>query len=44
MTEQPVKILVVDDNPASRYATCRILLNAGFFVFEAATGKMPDFT
>jgi PAS domain S-box-containing protein len=38
MTEQPVKILVVDDNPASRYATSRILLNAGFFVFEAATG------
>jgi PAS domain S-box-containing protein len=32
------KILVVDDNPASLYATTRILKAAGFEVIEAATG------
>lgn len=36
--ERPVTILVVDDNPASRYATARILTAAGFKVLEAATG------
>ncbi|MDB5319653.1 MAG: sensor hybrid histidine kinase [Phycisphaerales bacterium] len=32
------KILVVDDNPAGRYSTSRILRAAGFTVTEAATG------
>jgi hypothetical protein len=32
------KLLVVDDNPASLYATSRILRSAGFDVVEAATG------
>jgi PAS domain S-box-containing protein len=32
------KLLVVDDNPASLYATSRILRSAGFEVLEAATG------
>ncbi|MEO7359343.1 MAG: response regulator [Gemmatimonadaceae bacterium] len=31
-------LLVVDDNPATRYATSRVLRNAGFEVSEAATG------
>lgn len=31
-------ILVVDDNPATRYATSRVLRNVGFEVIEAATG------
>ena len=34
----PSKILVVDDNPATLYATSRILRNAGFEVFQADTG------
>jgi PAS domain S-box-containing protein len=34
----PVTILVVDDNPASLYATSRVLRAAGFSVIEAATG------
>jgi PAS domain S-box-containing protein len=32
-------ILVVDDNPAGRYSTARILRAAGFSVMEAATGQ-----
>ena len=32
------KILVVDDNPASLYATSRVLRSAGFEVIEADTG------
>lgn len=32
-------ILVVDDNPAGRYATSHILRSAGFNVLEAATGE-----
>ena len=32
-------ILVVDDNPASRYATSRILRADGFHVLEAASGQ-----
>lgn len=31
-------LLVVDDNPATRYATTRVLRHAGFAVREAATG------
>ncbi len=36
--ERPVTILVVDDNPATRYSTRRFLRAAGFAVVEAATG------
>jgi PAS domain S-box-containing protein len=32
------ELLVVDDNPASRYATARLLRSAGFRVSEAASG------
>ena len=32
------KVLVVDDSPATRYSTCRVLLAAGFQVVEAITG------
>ncbi len=32
------KVLVVDDNPGTRYATARVLRSAGFTVLEAATG------
>jgi PAS domain S-box-containing protein len=32
-------ILVVDDNPSSRYATSHILRADGFLVFEAASGQ-----
>jgi signal transduction histidine kinase len=32
-------ILVVDDNPATRYSTSRVLRGAGFTVVEAATGN-----
>jgi PAS domain S-box-containing protein len=34
-----VTILVVDDNPATRYSTGRFLRAAGFAVVEAATGQ-----
>jgi PAS domain S-box-containing protein len=34
----PVRVLVVDDNPATLYATSRVLQSAGFTVIEAATG------
>lgn len=37
-TEMSGSILVVDDNPATRYATSRVLRHAGFSVREAATG------
>jgi PAS domain S-box-containing protein len=33
------RILVVDDNEAGRYATCRLLRQAGYDVMEAATGE-----
>src|SRR3954447_16880401 len=33
------KVLVVDDNPAGRYATARILRSARFEVIEAETGE-----
>jgi PAS domain S-box-containing protein len=39
MDERQMKILVVDDNPASRYATARILKSADFQVVEATTGN-----
>ncbi len=32
------RIVVVDDNPATRYATSRVLRSEGLEVFEAATG------
>jgi PAS domain S-box-containing protein len=36
--ETPPVILVVDDNPATRYSTSRVLRSAGFDIVEAATG------
>jgi len=33
------RILAVDDNAASLYATCRVLRSAGYEVIEAATGQ-----
>ncbi|HET6251456.1 MAG TPA: response regulator [Tepidisphaeraceae bacterium] len=37
--ERIPRVLVVDDNPATRYSTSRILKAAGFTVFEAGTGE-----
>ena len=37
--DQPARILVVDDNPATLYSTARILRSADFEVIEAATGQ-----
>ncbi|HEX6316529.1 MAG TPA: response regulator [Gemmatimonadaceae bacterium] len=37
---QVSKVLVVDDNPATLYATSRILRNAGFDVMTAETGTL----
>lgn len=34
----PIRILAVDDDPAARYATSRVLRSAGYEVLEAATG------
>jgi hypothetical protein len=34
----PIRILVVDDNPAALYATSRVLRSAGYEVMEASTG------
>jgi len=39
MSHSSAKILVVDDNPATLYATSRVLKGAGFQVFEAETGE-----
>ena len=36
--ENRITVLVVDDNPATRYTTSRFLRSAGFKVVEAATG------
>ena len=36
--QRPETILVVDDNPATRYSTARVLRGAGFKVIEAGTG------
>jgi signal transduction histidine kinase len=33
------RVLVVDDNPATRYSTCRILRAGGFDIVEAETGE-----
>jgi DNA-binding response OmpR family regulator len=38
-TERPVTVLVVDDNPATRYATSRVLRSVGLDVLEASTGR-----
>jgi PAS domain S-box-containing protein len=38
MLAEPHRILVVDDNPATLYATNRVLTAAGFEVFTAVTG------
>lgn len=37
-TSPAAELLVVDDNPATRYSTSRVLKAAGFTVREAATG------
>jgi PAS domain S-box-containing protein len=37
--QRPETILVVDDNPATRYSTARFLRGAGFNVVEAETGS-----
>lgn len=34
----PIRLLVVDDNPAALYATSRVLRSAGYEVIEASTG------
>ncbi|HEV8068421.1 MAG TPA: response regulator [Planctomycetaceae bacterium] len=39
MPNSPATILVVDDNPATLYATSRVLKGAGFRVLEAETGE-----
>jgi len=39
MAEEVPHILVVDDNPATRYSTSRILKSAGWKVSEAITGE-----
>lgn len=39
MTPSDFTILVVDDNPATRYATLRVLRAAGFTLREAGTGS-----
>lgn len=39
MTEKNETILVVDDDAKLRFAAARILKNAGYAVFEAATGQ-----
>jgi PAS domain S-box-containing protein len=38
-TSAPARILVVDDNPPTRYSTSRVLRQAGFDVVEAGTGR-----
>lgn len=38
-SREPPLVLVVDDNPAGRYATVRMLKSAGFEVMEAGTGQ-----
>lgn len=38
MSNSDIKILVVDDNPGTRYSTARILKSAGWNVIEAGTG------
>src|SRR5262245_13352830 len=38
MPNDPPRILVVDDNPAGRYATSHVLRSVGWTVLEAQTG------
>ena len=38
MSENTVQILVVDDNPATLYSTCRVLQTTGWKVLEAKCG------
>ena len=38
MSENAVQILVVDDNPATLYSTCRVLQTTGWKVLEAKCG------
>jgi signal transduction histidine kinase len=38
-TQRAPVVLVVDDNPAGRYSTSRVLRSAGFEVLEAETGQ-----
>lgn len=35
---RPIRLLVVDDNPAAVYATSRVLRSAGYDIIEATTG------
>lgn len=39
MPASPYRILVVDDNPATLYSTCRVLRGAGFELIQATTGS-----
>ena len=39
IADEPARIVVVDDNPATLYATSHVLRAAGFVVTEGATGK-----
>ena len=39
MTDRAHTVLVVDDNPATRYSTSRVLRAAGFRSLEAASGQ-----
>jgi PAS domain S-box-containing protein len=39
MLDDPARIVVVDDNPATLYSTSHVLRAAGFDVTEGATGK-----
>src|SRR3954452_16400695 len=38
-SSEQVSILVVDDNPATRYSTSRVLRSVGLTVIEGATGQ-----
>jgi signal transduction histidine kinase len=38
-SQRPPAVLVVDDNPAGRYSTARVLRSAAFTVLEAETGQ-----
>ena len=38
MATKSARILVVDDNPATRYSTSRVLRSAGWTINEAGTG------
>jgi CheY-like chemotaxis protein len=39
MSANSIRILVVDDNPATRYATAHVQRSVGWTVLEAETGK-----